>query len=303
MSISINTPANVTSIELSNLLGAKIGGTMSLSGFTNCTTVKVQGNALTNIDFDFSNNQYEIIRTRLNSCTGAPASISNQSSLTTYDISNNAYTGTISSPPTNIVTYDISDNNLVGSDPDISNCANLTHFYIHNNTFSAVGSPDISNNPNLQFVQFNNNNFTGGLANLNGLTGLKEFNAATNEFIGNIPEISGATGLEKMYCNNNNFTGSIPDLNDNSALTILNCSYNDLTGWAGTAFPATFKILYANGNDLSSDTVDAILGALVTAGATNGIVNVGGTNATAGSAGVTAKNTLISRSWSVTVNV
>lgn len=302
MSISINTPANVTSIELSTLFGGNIGGTVSLIGFTACKNIKVENSSIKNIDFDFSNNQYESIRTRLNLCTGVPASISNQTGLRTYDISNNSYTGTISSPPTGIVLYDISDNNLTGSDPDISNCNNLTHLYLHGNDFSGVGSPDISNNPNLQIVKFNDNNFTGELANLNGLTGLKEINAATNEFIGNIPEISGATGLEKMWCNNNNFTGSVPDLNDNSALTFLNCSYNDLTGWTGTAFPATFKTLYANGNDLSSDTVDAILGALVTAGAVSGEVNVAGTNATAGSAGLLARDVLETRLWSVTVN-
>ncbi len=303
MSISINTPANVTSIELNRIFGAKIGGKMSLTGFTNCTSVKVEGNALTNIDFDFSNNQYENIRTRLNSCTGVPADISNQTGLTTYDISNNSYTGIILNPPTGILLYDVSDNNLTGSDPDVTSCFDLTQLYLHNNNFSAVGSPDISNNTKLEFVQFNDNDFQGELANLNGLTALKEINTAVNHFTGNIPEISGATGLEKMWCNNNDFTGSIPDLNDNLALTLFNCSYNYLTGWAGTGFPSTFEKLYANNNDLSSDTVDAILGALVTAGATNGQVNVGGTNATAGSSGISAKNTLTGRGWSVTINV
>ena len=313
MSISINKPDAVHLIELIPISYQKpgvfpfedelsqISGTMSLVGFTNCTNVKVQGSALAGIDFDFSNNQYQFIRVRNNKLTGVPDSISNQTNLKTYDIAVNSHTGVPVNPPDSIVTYDIS-NNEFNVAPDLSNCPNLQYLFLNGNVMTGIGSPDISNSTNLESIQFDRNDFSGELSNFHGLTGLKNFSTSSNSFAGDVPEISGATGLERLWINDNKFTGNIPDVNDNTALIRFDCSHNNLTGWSGSAFPDTLRFLYAHENYLSSDTIDAILGALVTAGRSNSLVNIGGTNAPAGSAGVTAKNTLEDRGWSVTVN-
>jgi len=54
---------------------------------------------------------------------------------------------------------------------------------------------------------------------------------------------------------------------------------------------------------LSQTSVDNILISIDTAGQSNGTLNMtGGTSATPSGAGITAKNTLIAKGWTVTTN-
>jgi hypothetical protein len=54
---------------------------------------------------------------------------------------------------------------------------------------------------------------------------------------------------------------------------------------------------------LSETSVDNILISLDTAGQSNGVVNLnGGSNSPPGATGITARNNLIAKGWTVTVN-
>jgi hypothetical protein len=302
MSISIDTPENVTKLKLSRIVEPRIGGTVNLSGFTNLKDINVQGNFISGIDFDYSNNQYEIINTFLNRVSGNIEDISNQSSLTLYNVSSNDYTGEVSSLPDNLQTYNVSSNDLTGQAPVVSNCTNLVYYYIARNNFTGE-FPNLNSNTNLKFVSISENKFTGQLNDLSNMTSLEEMDTTDNNFTGEIPSFAtSATNLKKVWVKKNDLTGSIPDITPNLNLSFLNCNQNNLTGWAGTSFTNNFINLYASDNDLSSDTVDAILAAFVTANNINGKAFLGGSNAPASSAGVASKSILIGRGWSVFIN-
>jgi hypothetical protein len=74
-------------------------------------------------------------------------------------------------------------------------------------------------------------------------------------------------------------------------------------GWDGGAIPASLTSLELTDQALTEATVDAILVALVTAGASGGYVDMsGGTSAAPGAAGLAAKTTLEGLGWTVAVN-
>lgn len=303
MSISIDTPENVIKLKLRRIVEPRIGGTVNLAGFTNLKDFNVVGNRISGIDFDYSNNQYHIINTNLNHVSGNIEDISNQSFLTLYDVSNNRYTGEVSSLPNNLMTYNVSNNDLTGQAPVVSNCTNLVRYYISRNNFTGE-FPNLNSNTNLQFVSIAENKLTGQLNDFSNMTSLQELDATDNDFTGEIPSFAvSAPNLKKVWLKKNDLTGSIPDITSNSNLNFLNCNVNNLTGWAGTSFTSNFTSLYAQENDLNSDTVDAILAAFVTANGQNGRAFLGGSNAPASSAGVASKNILIGRGWSVQINV
>ena len=126
-----------------------------------------------------------------------------------------------------------------------------------------------------------------------------------NQLTGAIPSLSANTALTIFYCQDNQLTGSIPSLSANTALTLFICHNNQLTGWSGGTVSNTLGDFQAQNNLLTQAAVDAILAAFVAANRTTGtrILNLGGTgNAAPSATGVTDKNTLISRGWTVTTN-
>jgi len=80
------------------------------------------------------------------------------------------------------------------------------------------------------------------------------------------------------------------------------CHFNSLTGWVGDTLPASLTDLRADDNDLPEATIDALLAALDTAGASNGNCELqGGTNAAPSASGQTSIDSLRARGWTVTV--
>ena len=118
--------------------------------------------------------------------------------------------------------------------------------------------------------------------------------------------------LTNFWCTSNFHTGNIPNLSSNTALAILRVSgqrgTTKLTGFAGGTVSATLGDFWADSNQLPSAAVNAILAAFVAAGrvktATNTCtLNLGGTgNAAPTGQGITDKQTLQARGWTVTTN-
>ena len=118
---------------------------------------------------------------------------------------------------------------------------------------------------------------------------------------GSIPDLSSNTALLNFFAQENSLTGSIPDLSSNTALTNFEVNDNSLDAFTGSV-TSTLLRFKANNNNLSATVVNAILAAFVAAGSSNGFLNLGGTgNAAPTGQGITDKNTLTSRSWSVIV--
>ena len=152
--------------------------------------------------------------------------------------------------------------------------------------------------------QCNSNQLTGAIPSLSANTALTIFTAQQPaDWCDSVPV--GEYGADEFYCHNNQLTGAIPSLSANTALTIAYFYSNQLTDWSGGTVSNTLGDFQAQNNLLTQAAVDAILAAFVAANRTTGtrILNLGGTgNAAPSATGVTDKNTLISRGWTVTTN-
>src|SRR5690606_25638804 len=123
---------------------------------------------------------------------------------------------------------------------------------------------------------------------------------------GVINALNDLTSLTRFYCYNNQLSGNIPDLSSNTSLTTFRCFSNQLTGWEGGTVSATLGNFLAHDNQLTSETVDALLIAFSNAGKNSGqrIMNLGGTNSPRTSASDDAVDNLVNNlGWTVNVNV
>ena len=169
--------------------------------------------------------------------------------------------------------------------------------------------PDITGMTSLQYFWIMVNNFTGPFPDLNGLTNLRLINCGSNQLTGTIPtdlQSLGITLLDRFNAYDNSFTGAIPDFTGINAVTYCLVNDNNLTDFTGTVPPTLYRF-FANNNNLTQTAVDNILQAFVDANRTTGMANAyinlaGSGNSPPSAAGVTNKNTLIGRGWTVTTN-
>lgn len=204
---------------------------------------------------------------------------------------------------TSLNFFRCSTNQLTGSIPSLAGLTSLATFECQNNQLTG-SIPSLADFTSLVFFNCGVNQLTGVIPSLTGLTALTTFQCFTNQLTGSIPSLSGLTLLSIFRCDANQLTGSIPSLSGLTALTIFRCQDNQLTGFSGSV-EINLGDFQATNNLLTQFAVDAILAAFVAAGRNSGtrVLNIGGTgNAAPSAAGITDKNTLISRGWTVTTN-
>lgn len=197
-----------------------------------------------------------------------------------------------------LLELDLYENQLTGS-IDLSANTELEMAFLSSNQFT--GFIDISANTKLFAVIFDNNQFSGSLdLSANVALGYAYFH--TNKFSGSL-DLSANTVLIEGQFYDNQFSGTI-DLSNNTALSIAYFYNNQFTGFTGTVSP-TLGNFRAQDNLLTQAAVDAILAAFDAAGRNSGtrILNLGGTgNAAPSAAGITSKNNLLAKGWTVTTN-
>jgi hypothetical protein len=182
----------------------------------------------------------------------------------------------------------------------------LTYINFANN--AVTGSiPGLDNHTALSTFICNANQLTGNIPSLNSNTSIVNFTCNGNQLTGSIPSLSNNTALTTFNCQNNSLSGSIPNLSNNTSLASFLCHANNLTDFSGGTVSSTLGDFRAYSNRLTSTAINAILAAFVAAGRTssNGtcILNLGpGGNAAPTGQGITDKNTLISRGWTVTTS-
>ena len=122
----------------------------------------------------------------------------------------------------NVIGISLSNNNLVGTLPDLSGLTALQSFAVNSDFPNAnqLGGPipALSALTGLQDFEVNGNQLTGSIPSLAGLTSLTLFSANDNQLTGSIPDLSGLTALQTFTVNGNFFTGSIPSLSGLTAL-------------------------------------------------------------------------------------
>lgn len=134
----------------------------------------------------------------------------------------------------------------------------------------------------------------------NNLTGLQLFFLNSNNLtVFNTTNLSNSTSLATLKLDNNDIISFDPTPLANSVTTLW-LHGNNLTS-INTPFPTGITSLLLHSNNLSVAYVNAVLIALDTAGQLNGTVNVSSQTPSAppSGAGITAKNNLIGKGWTV----
>jgi Leucine-rich repeat (LRR) protein len=209
-----------------------------------------------------------------------------------------------------LTTLDLGQNKLT-SFPSFTNMPLLQELRVDNNTFTG-SIPSLNSLTSLVTVRFNHNiGITGNIPSLSLLTNLESFYCIACNLTGPIPSLAANTALKDFRCDTQKespkLNGSIPSLAANTQLRYFYAHNNNLSGFSGSSVSNTLRDFQAQSNLLTSAAVNAILAAFVAAGRTSAdgtcILMLGGTdNAAPTGQGITDKDTLISRGWTVTTN-
>lgn len=330
-----NNPSlsSITISDLPNLLAISfinnnLSGPLNLSSRTplfllsvadnNISSLNVTGNTGLTTLYTYLNSNLTVI-TGLNTCTAMNVLQVWNCNLVgaTFDIS----------ALTNLIVLQISGNSNL-STLDVTNNTILRELYCQDDNLSTL---DVTNNPELTVLWANGNNLsTLNLTNNTKLTSLKIYQ---NTSLGLPTGFSGLTKLEYIDTYNCNitvplnytpFTELKTVVGGNTALPSVNLSTCTKLEWINITnspsvttlnLPSTLTnttIVRASGCGLTSSAVNDLLTKLDANGksnptpsptSTNYIVELsGGTNAAPTGAGITAKNNLIAKGWSVTTN-
>lgn len=179
---------------------------------------------------------------------------------------------------TNITVMDIVANELDG---DIKQYMppNIEEFQIQ---FNPIDQP-IPNDTLAEFTALRiiatsgNSNMGGSFPTFS--TSIKQIDFGACGMSGDLPSLTSYTNLNRLWIYTNNF--GVP------------------SGWV---VPASITSCLFSSNSLTSTEVNRALVAFDNAGASNGSLNLGGNNATPTGAGITAKNSLISKGWSLALS-
>lgn len=164
--------------------------------------------------------------------TGAiPSGLDALANLTTLDLSDNNYNGTIPdlSGFTSLLNLDLSGNDLTGAIPSLANLTQLLHLDLSGNLLNGT-IPSLDNLTSLLTLDLSNNALEGVIPSLSSLISLISLDLSNNALTGSIADLSALTSLEYLDLSNNNLEGTIPDLSALRSLRYINLSGNNLTG-------------------------------------------------------------------------
>jgi hypothetical protein len=287
----------------------KLSGTVNLSAFPNLQDFRCQNNDITAISGYQNNANLTFINLVNNKITGPLPSFTGTPNLTTAVYNNNLYSGTIPNYNSQLRNFQCAENLLSGQIPDLTNNNGWTNFLVHDNNLTGPIPPSLSNQTNILVFSCYENPLTGSIPNINACRQLQRFLIAGCSLSGSIPNLSNNINLTECWFHSNFLTGSIPSLSANNQLTRFLCHLqrgtSKITSFAGGSIPISLGDFNAQGNQLTSTAVNAILAAFVAANRTMGtrLLNLGGIgNAAPVGQGITDKAILISRGWTVTTN-
>lgn len=186
----------------------------------------------------------------------------------------------------------------------LQNLANLQNLYVDWNSLTTLNVSGLSN---LVELDASDSEIPGGTdpsltsVTLTGCTSLEQLRLDDNDFSAGIPNLTGLTSLIFLDLDQCGITGSV----DLSMLPALEGF--DLSGNTGLTSVNIFEQQLNDVNiyncALTEASVNDILMWLDGSGVINGYVDLsGGTNAIPTGTGITAKNNLVNKGWTVNVN-
>ena len=280
MIITLAPPQNTTFIDLGTS-SPKLGGVLNITGFINLTGIVGEYNDISEIILSDANNQLNYINLKGNSLTGDAKQYM----------------------PSNIEVILLPVNDLNEPLTDLSGFTQLR--YIDCNLNGNMGGTPPLLPTSIVNCDLVNTGMSGNIPSLNSLTSLKRYRVTDNSLTGTIPSVSGNPLLENFQAHHNQLTGNLPDLSNCPNIKIFDVNNNQLTGYDGGLVATSIENIEWQDNLLPASAVNTILSECVATGTSGShrTINVGGTgNAAPTGQGITDKNTLISRSWSVTTN-
>ncbi len=151
--------------------------------------------------------------------------------LTFLNLSNNQLSGTIPdlSELTSLEQLYLSGNKLSGSIPDLSKLTSLRTLNLEYNELSG-SIPDLSKLTSLEQLYLSNNQLSGSIPDLSKLTSLQRLRLNSNQLSGTIPDLSALADLLHLYLHNNRLSGEIPELSTLTSLQQLRLNSNQLSG-------------------------------------------------------------------------
>ena len=184
---------------------------------------------------------------------------------------------------------------------------NLNNLELFSADFHSLQTVNLSGLTNLLTVDISDNLTLDGSSksltsvNLSGCTALQQLRLDDSDFSAGIPNFTGLVNLDTLDMDQCDITGSI-DLSMLSSLNYLDLNGNtDLT--SVTIPVSNLDSVYIYDTALTEAAVNDILQRLDNNGITGGNVELdGGTSAAPTGAGITAKDNLIAKFWSVSTN-
>jgi hypothetical protein len=322
--LDLSPPSSVTRITCGTS-SPKLGGTIDVSSFPNLTSIICAGNGITNfqgygsltnlVDIDLRDNEFNQVGFE---------TLTNKPNLRTLNFAGrvgNQYINWTGAFPdlsaiTTLAAVLINNSSLTGSNLNLSALNNLTSLHIHANLLSGA-FPILPTGANSKIVSMNvgqnkTTRFTGTPPLLTDHPACTSLAYSNNDVAGPIQDLSVRPTLTNFWCSGCLHTGDIPNLSSHTALAIFRADAQrgttKLTGFAGGTVSATLGDFWANTNQLTAAAVNAILAAFVAAGRVKTPTNtctiqLGGTgNAAPTGQGITDKQTLQARGWTVTTN-
>jgi Leucine-rich repeat (LRR) protein len=130
---------------------------------------------------------------------------------------------------THVIQIDLSQNNLVGSIPPLSELPDLQSLSLSINELSG-SIPSLSALTQLQNVDLSSNQLVGEIPPLAGLTALQNFDVSNNRLTGSVPSPGALTQLMTFYIDHNQLRGNLPDLSGLASLQDFTADDNMLSG-------------------------------------------------------------------------
>lgn len=209
---------------------------------------------------------------------------------------------------TSLVFNAISTERLGGSLKSLSQFTSLENFRVIDHDLTGI-IPSLDNNTQLVDLRLHSNNLTGSFPSLTNNVNIEHIAAQDNNFTGLSSGFSTNTNLKYIDFSRNQLT-EIPEFSENTVIETILLGGNQINDWAGGFVSSSIYKFAANNNLLPQAVVDGLLSAFVSAGRVwSGSPEIkpalligGGANAAPSAAGLTNKQTLITRGWTVSTN-
>ncbi|KAK8312627.1 hypothetical protein V6Z12_D01G055700 [Gossypium hirsutum] len=161
-----------------------------------------------------------------------PSQIGNLSFLTSLDLMNNSFYGSL---PDQVIALDLFNMSLSGTiPPDMGNLSFLTRLNIGYNNFHDLLPVQLTNLYRLRFISMSDNNFHGEISSWVGyFPELQYLSLSNNSFTGPIPSdmCDRLPTLKELYLSNNKLSGKIPiGLFKCKGLQNISLAFNSLEG-------------------------------------------------------------------------